>query len=383
MGVSEPSLHRESTDSLIKERHTIASPHVECYIQEEEASYYIYLDSNVTDLTMRRVHKSLAARLAAGLHGREQPHERGLNHIKDWFETLFNAKNEEQVYSLLQNEGMMCDELDMVVDYLDPQLGDQIPKSWHFRLDQNINNIFHPQEWVGYEKSENHIIFAQIVHPVKPDGPTGDPVKPFHLKYRIFTSATNEDGEVVSALDLYKFTRGHSPPEPVAEECRDLVPYEGEPGESVSSKETDIEKIKNQIRQELSEIWQLPETERKKAIRRLYLKWHPDKNLDNSEVAEEAFKFLKEQLDKHDGSSEGSASGSTYGSASGWYRSWDYTAHEHRFYSEQYASRSQGGGGGGGGGGSYGGGGRSRRFFGGGGGFTPHTNEPEGQRWVR
>ena len=376
------------------ERHTIASPHVQCHIQEEEASYCIYLDSKVSDMTIRKVHKSLAAKLVAGLHGREQTHELGLNQIKDWFETLFTAESEQEVYDLLQNEEMMCSELDVFADCLDPQLGDQIPQAWHFRLDQNNNNIFHPQEWVGYEVSENHYIFAQVVHPIKPEGPTGDPVKPFHLRYMIFTSPTSEDGIEVGALDLYKFTRGQRPPEPVAEECRDLVPYEGEPGESVSSKETDIEKIKDQIRQELSEIWQLPETERKKAIRRLYLKWHPDKNLDNSEVAEKAFKFLKEQLEKKERSNEGLASGSANGSASEWRRytqSWNRTAKEHRHYSEQFARGGGGGGGGGGrarGGGGFfgGGGGHYGGFFGGGGGgggFTPPTNEPEGQRWVR
>ena len=372
--------------------HTIASPHVQCHIQEEEASYCIYLDSQVSDIAIKEVHESITDKLVADPQGREQPHELRLHHIKRYFEKLLNARDEQQVYNFLQKKGITCSGLNVVVDCLNPQLGSQIPRSWHFRLDQNISNIFYPQEWVGYEMSENHIIFAQIVHPVQLDSPKEEPVKPFHLRYKIFISSTSEDSIEVSALDLYKFMQGQHSPEPAAKECKDLVPFEGEPGEGVSSKKTNIEKIKDQITQELREIWQLPESERKKAIRRLYLKWHPDKNPDNTEVAEEAFKFLIEQLRKHERSNEGL---SGYSSASEWHRhrwSWNRTAQEHRYYSEQYAR----GGGSGGGGGSSGGGGGGGGFFGGGGGhyggffggggsdgFTPPTNEPEGQQWVR
>ena len=42
---------------------------------------------------------------------------------------------------------------------------------------------------------------------------------------------------------------------------------------------------------------QLPERERKRVIQRLYLEWHPDKNSDNFDICEEAFKFLLIQLE--------------------------------------------------------------------------------------
>ena len=41
----------------------------------------------------------------------------------------------------------------------------------------------------------------------------------------------------------------------------------------------DLQEILRQLCQELREIWRLPEEERRRAMKRLYLKWHPDKSL--------------------------------------------------------------------------------------------------------
>jgi len=53
---------------------------------------------------------------------------------------------------------------------------------------------------------------------------------------------------------------------------------------------------KEEIRKMLTEAWKLPGGERKKVIRRLYLRWHPDKNPNNFELCNEAFKYLKNQI---------------------------------------------------------------------------------------
>ena len=59
-----------------------------------------------------------------------------------------------------------------------------------------------------------------------------------------------------------------------------------------------LQEICSDLSRQLDEIWKLPEEERKKAIKRLCLKWHPDKNLDNQGLAEEVFKFLNNEISR-------------------------------------------------------------------------------------
>ena len=49
--------------------------------------------------------------------------------------------------------------------------------------------------------------------------------------------------------------------------------------------------------EELKEIWKLNPEDRKRAIRRLYLKWHPDRNPDSPDFAEKVFKFVQTQIE--------------------------------------------------------------------------------------
>jgi sacsin len=42
--------------------------------------------------------------------------------------------------------------------------------------------------------------------------------------------------------------------------------------------------------------WTLPEDERRKIIKRLYKKWHPDKNFGNELVTTEVFKFMVHKI---------------------------------------------------------------------------------------
>ncbi len=57
-----------------------------------------------------------------------------------------------------------------------------------------------------------------------------------------------------------------------------------------------LSEAKEEIRKMLTEAWKLPEGERKKVIRRLYLRWHPDKNPNYSDLCNEAFKYLLNQI---------------------------------------------------------------------------------------
>lgn len=59
----------------------------------------------------------------------------------------------------------------------------------------------------------------------------------------------------------------------------------------------DYTEIKAELYITLTLIQQLPQDLMKAAIRRLYLKWHPDKNLDNIDKAEDVFKYLNQQIE--------------------------------------------------------------------------------------
>ncbi|XP_041473876.1 sacsin-like [Lytechinus variegatus] len=70
-------------------------------------------------------------------------------------------------------------------------------------------------------------------------------------------------------------------------------------GNRESSFPTDVEQAKRQVTIDLEEIWKLPEEHRRKAIRRMLLKWHPDKHPEGpQELFHEAFKYLQSELQR-------------------------------------------------------------------------------------
>ncbi len=58
-----------------------------------------------------------------------------------------------------------------------------------------------------------------------------------------------------------------------------------------------MEEVISDLKKQLDDIWRLSEEDRRKAIKRLYLKWHPDKNSDNQDFAEKVFKFLNSEIE--------------------------------------------------------------------------------------
>jgi sacsin len=214
------------------------------------------------------------------------------------------------------------------------------------------------------------------------------------MEYIIFTSEEDRGGKGkrVKAIEIFKFIRGKTAPQEapqVASDCQELVAFEGNPEDipppaAVATSDTpapiDVQKAKDEVREELQEIWRLPKEERKRAIHRLYLKWHPDKNPHNQDAAEEVFKFLLQELDRLErgaGPSISNESG-TY-SWRNFQRFWDSTARQHRQYHDEYQQQ-------------FSSGARprhrqrhrsgARKFF-----FdevyTPPRREREAQQWVR
>ncbi|XP_034059870.1 sacsin isoform X2 [Gymnodraco acuticeps] len=260
-----------------------------------------------------------------------------------------------------------------------PAPGTEIPVEWHDSLDMNILNNFEEGEYVGYS-TNNKYIYAVIVEELP--GKSG----PYSHRYKI---EIGEDEPIeVSCLDLYQFKR-QKKPEPKGSSaastsadtsCMDMVPLEGAvphsskpsttSSSSTRSSPASLEEAKMEIDKCLKEIWTLPEEEKLKAIKRLYLRWHPDKNLDCIDLATEAFKYLYNQIaELSKGKGKGQNTGSSYSSGRSdfrnFYDEWNQEARHHRNARDRF-SRSN----------------RSYNFW------ThnenvPRPNKEEAQRWRR
>ena len=176
------------------------------------------------------------------------------------------------------------------------ELGRPIPDKWLSTLDNDINNIFRAQEWVGYEKRDDRYIWAIVLHPIN-DADTEK--NPLMRRYRILITEEDEEGIVVSVLDLFKLITKHS--EAKTNE-QALVPTDSESGATELRQIRDsytLKELKLKICKELRLIWELPDEEKTKALRRMCYRYHPDKASPNEkEVYEEAFKFLQTQIDR-------------------------------------------------------------------------------------
>ncbi|XP_071959408.1 sacsin-like [Antedon mediterranea] len=98
-----------------------------------------------------------------------------------------------------------------------------------------------------------------------------------------------------------------------------------------------LDETKEKLSDKLEEIWMLEDTERRKAVKRLYWKWHPDKNPDNQAFCTEVFKHLKNEVDRLENELHGpkaSTENNYYPTNSGeWeerYRTWNQRARRER-----------------------------------------------------
>ena len=382
-------------DLFLKDDETetkIATESVWCYIEERQQSYHFYVHHGIRSYSISDAHNLIAKQLLSCL----QDTEINLSNLQFFLAKILRSNTTEDVYNFLQEHQISSSKLTHKVD-IDHELilGAPIPTSLHFRLDQSSQNIFQPQEFVAYQPidEEQRVIVAMVSHVVSLKDGSGKPLKPMNMEYKIITSQDDQDRNTkrVKAIEIYKFVRGETAPQeapPDESECQELVRFEGSsdevpPPASVTTNTPapiDVKQAKDEVREELEEIWRLPKGERKRAIHRLYLKWHPDKNPHNQDAAEEVFKFLLQELDRLErgaGPSVANESG-TYSSWRNFQHFWDNTARQHRQYHDEYKQfrggarqqhhqRHRGG--------------RGQYFFDEE--YTPPRREREGQQWVR
>ena len=208
---------------------------------------------------------------------------------------LLKAETDDDIAMILEEhfDAPVIAEIGYLTPSLSPKLGKCIPKCWHHRLDVDIHNIFRSEEWIGYGEVEDTVTFARVGYRILPD--EGD--SQLMDEYLIYTSDSDEEGTRASVLDMYKFLRGSTGNQQSDADSSALCKFEDE-SEAVQLRQTfdaeDLKAIKRQICNDLKLIWKLPEDQKRKAIKRLYLKWHPDKN--SSPLATEAFQYLQRQI---------------------------------------------------------------------------------------
>ncbi|KAK5904417.1 hypothetical protein CesoFtcFv8_005985 [Champsocephalus esox] len=295
-----------------------------------------------------------------------------------------------------------------------PLPGTPIPAEIHHTLLMDPMNVFYPGEYVGYlvdsEGGDMYgsyqptYTYAIIVQEVEKEEENTH----FLGKYFQIDIGYTEY-KVVSSLDLYKFSRQEestnaqetsatpTSPNSRSSGSRTISPvFAGKENLKPPSQKQSPKKIKlhtipeilKEVTSVVEQAWTLPETERKKIIRRLYLKWHPDKNAENLDVATEVFKHLQNEINRMekqtltDQQNTERASRRSYSTASSrfqsekssyqrFYSSWNQEATSHkseRHFREHYTSHA--------------GSSQSHRFF------VPPTfktvgNPVEARRWLR
>ncbi|MEQ2160522.1 hypothetical protein GOODEAATRI_000039, partial [Goodea atripinnis] len=299
-----------------------------------------------------------------------------------------------------------------------PLPGTPIPAEIHHTLLMDPMNVFYPGEYVGYlvdseggdiygtyQPTYTYAIIVQEVEREEEES-TGFLGKCFQIDIGY------SEYKIVSSLDLYKFSRQdesthirdtNAPQTPTSPESRSsglrMMPplFPGKENLRPSPQKQSPKKIKlhalpeilKEVTLVVEQAWKLPETERKKIIRRLYLKWHPDKNAENLDIATEVFKHLQNEISRMEKQSVADhqnadrTSRRTFSTSSTrfqsekfsfqrFYSSWNQEATSHKSERQQFREHYS----------NYAGSSHSHRFF------VPPTfktvgNPVEARRWLR
>ena len=279
----------------------IGTAKVDFLLQNKDCSFLLYIDANIT-LTLRLCSfEALVNSILLHVTQRSHINVKDLDGAEKAIDIILRAKSELEVSEQLQELEIPIDSIG--IDYppfspnLQPELSKPIPESWLHRLDMDVHNTFKPEEWVGYEVREGCVVFAIIVHRILQVEQESEDAEPID-KYLIHTSPDDQEGKVVNVLYLYKILRS-AELKRSQDGSQTLCLFDPDGKTSQLRKTLDIDdlkSIKKQICEELQHIWSLSEDQKWKAIKRLYLKWHPDKNLHP--LATKAFQYLQRQINR-------------------------------------------------------------------------------------
>ncbi|CAN2387927.1 HEPN domain [Pristimantis euphronides] len=252
---------------------------------------------------------------------------------------MLSCDNPDEITEVLKDNNLWIN--NTVKSTFLPKPGDKIPSEWHDCLDMSLINTFHVGDYVGYmiPGEEDCYLYAVIVEELDK--------KTFgSCEMEMYLIDVGQESFIkVSVLDLYQFKRSES------QSMKALILHANpQPVRQSESQRFSVEQLKKEIDLYLSQIWGLPETERRQAIRRLYLKYHPDKNIDQEEVYTETCKYLHQRLKEmqsgkrmshHASPSQTNRSRNTGGGFSSDWAKWDSQASNHKQNREYFSRRTR------------------------------------------
>ncbi|KAK7087749.1 sacsin-like [Littorina saxatilis] len=269
----------------------------------------------------------------------------------------------------------MCDFSHVIEDSVIPTAGTFVPVRHHDHLDNSICK-FDPKEHVGFEvydpdvEGENReggdavYIYAVVLREITAANGGAD-VPLIARRYRIYLGTDRGIAEV-SVTQIYKFKRR-------ARRSTSTALVESEAQDSEEEFPIDIIQVLNEIRKLFNDTWRQlsDDKDRRRVVKRLLLKWHPDKNPGRQEfctqVTQKILQYVDilnsgrdlpddQDLDDVDGAPRNH--GSSFPSS--FYAHMNARAQSHRAYSESTSSSQSG---------------PSQR--------TPNPQPGEGRRWFR
>ena len=196
---------------------------------------------------------------------------------------------------------------DPAADSFTPIPGSFVPLVHHHLLKQEVHRL-NPGEFAAMETDdpvENDepgpptYILVKIVGIVEDED--NSEVGTAALRYRVLVGPNQE--MVVSVLVLYAFTRDQEEIEQTSDSFSmelDIHDQHAQPSATPVKPQApaDYDTIVKDLRQQLKEAWKMPEPQRKKFVKRLLLRWHPDKNPDNTYLATKVTQFILDILDR-------------------------------------------------------------------------------------
>ena len=286
----------------------IGTAKVRFSLQKEVNGFCLYVDENVHP-GFYNLFEALTSTITECVAGMAGINKNSLNNPEQALKIMLQAPSADELAYILYDLGINTTQLkltDSINVELAPKLGSPIPEQWIHRLKSSINSVFKPQEWVGFEIRDDYFVFAQVLYQIIPETQmimTHDQDEDLEVDdtvelpcFRIRTQEDDEEGTVVSIIDLHKILRIRQVKSD--HESTEIILYVPE-SEGVhlwdAVKDVTLKNVMRQICDELRRIQKIKDKDqRRKALKAIYLKYHPDRN--NTIFAEKAFQFLQQQI---------------------------------------------------------------------------------------